>query len=103
MEEVSLRKSWKACESSGCVCGGGGDELSKQRASVRLGPVWCGHRAEGPGDGAESVRQEVRSERCPGTLVQQCEGVAFISYERGASVTAEVCPRLYLNCGRETG
>lgn len=57
-----MRKSWKECESSGCVCVGG-DELSKQRASVRLGPVWCGHRDEGPDDGVEWVRQEVRSER----------------------------------------
>ena len=45
------------------VCVLGGDELSKQRASVRLGPVWCGHRNEGPDDGVEWVRQEVRSER----------------------------------------
>ena len=60
-------------------------------------------QSRGPGDGVESVRQEVRSERCPGALVQQCEGVALISYERGASGTAEVCPKLYLNCGRETG
>lgn len=41
----------------------GGGELSKQRANVRLGPVRCGHRAEGPDDGVEWVRQEVRSER----------------------------------------
>lgn len=45
------------------MCVGAGDELSKERASVRLGPVWCGHRAEGPGDGAESVRQEVSEVR----------------------------------------
>ena len=38
-------------------------QYSKQRASVRLGPVWCGHRNEGPDDGVEWVRQEVRSER----------------------------------------
>lgn len=29
--------------------------------------------------------------------MQQCEGVPFISYERGASLTAEVYSKLYLN------
>lgn len=68
-----------------CVLGGG--ELSKQRANVRLGPVRCGHRAEGPDDGVGSsfwgqTGGEVREGGAQGPLVQQCEGVPFISYER---------------------